>query len=225
MSDNKGISKSIFEDLDIDFSDMLEEPKAFAARVKAKASELEVILKSDTSVSALEQKVRDESKNAEVPTVVNEILDDLYQATDEATLPELVKTIERARLLVKELETAFSSRVMYDSVKDNSPVNDKKLAHFQHKRLREAYESYATFVEVFKEIKLPVINGVSGNFGSATPLERIVFEYIPTNEQFMNPHPVIRRLGLTDKLHSVADLIEYLQEHEDAPVNVKKVKL
>jgi hypothetical protein len=213
---------SIFEDLGIDFSDMMTDHKAFSERCLAEERKLADILKSDTSVKTFERRVLDEAAEASTPDKAVELFDAIYELGDTVSLPELARMIESARTLVKDLETALHQRAVIEATTGNSPVSDKRFAHYQHTKLREAYEQYRKFVASFFKVELKMIKGISGNFGSSlSPLERFTFEI--NGEQFMSPHPVIRRLGKSEELHTIADLLEYIEANPDAPVIVRKV--
>lgn len=213
---------SIFEDLEIDTTDMLNEPEAFAARVVAKAKELEAILKSDTSVASYEKQVREQAKGQKISEDILPYVNDIYEIGETASLEDLVHLIDLARNLVKDLETAFHSRAVYESTRKTSPIADKRVAHAQHVKLRKAYDGFRQFCKLFNDYNPPVINGQSGNFGSnLSPLKTYIFEI--DGDEFMNHFPVIRRLGKVDELTSLMDLLEYLEENPDSPVTVREV--
>lgn len=214
---------SIFEDLEIDTSDLLTEPAEFAKRVIAKANELESVLKSDTSVSSFKRQIESRSRSIKCPENIQQMFVDIYAAADESSLEELVKIIDQAKELVRDLDTAFHSRAAYDSVKEKSPLADKRVAHAQHVKLREAYDSFSKFAKMFFDYTPPIIKGQSGNFGSSlSPLKTYVF--VIDGDEFMNHFPVIRRLGMNEELKTLMDLLEYLDNHPEAPVEVKEVQ-
>jgi hypothetical protein len=95
---------SIFEDLGIDFSDMMTDHKAFSERCLAEERKLADILKSDTSVKTFERRVLDEAAEASTPDKAVELFDAIYELGDTVSLPELARMIESARTLVKDLE-------------------------------------------------------------------------------------------------------------------------
>jgi hypothetical protein len=228
------MNRSIFEDLEIEFDDMLSNPKELAKRVMAKANELVATLESDSSVSKYEEAIKNSAasfdQSMETRGFIKFLREDLYSHCDAAPLEEVALVLENMRNAVREIETLFHSRSVYEATRSTSPLANKKVALYQHQRLREAYEAFRTFAQLMltdakgENILLPTIKAKSGNFGSGlSPLKSYVFTF-ENGDMFMNHFAVARRLGIHKEGFTLMDLLEYLEATPDAPLSVSEVQ-
>lgn len=228
------MNKSIFEDLEIDHSDMLTNPQAFAKRVLAVAAELEATLNSSSSVSKFEDQIKEDAKtfdaSEQMQKIVKTLRNDIYEYCDSAPLEEVTIILENMRIAVREIETLFHSRAMYEATRSTSPLANKKVALYQHQRLRESWEVYRRFAQMMltnekgNPVMLPGIKAKSGNFGSGlSPLKTYVFTF-DNGDSFVNHFAVMRKLGIHQDNSTLMDLLEYLEANPDAPVSVSEVQ-
>ena len=70
------MGNAIFDDLEIDHSDMLSNPEGFASRVYEAADRLKAICKSDTSTNAFMEKYKTEGEK--IPQSLQDIIDNYY---------------------------------------------------------------------------------------------------------------------------------------------------
>lgn len=213
-------NNAIFEDLEIDFSDMLSNPEGFAERVYSRAEELKAICKADTSTNAYMEKYKDNSLPA--PDSILSSFNQIYEDIDAADLDYMVDAIKQAKKLVSDLETAFRDRCMRQAAKDGLATGDKRVAHAQYTRLKDDFNLYVKSIGMFtfgKEANLRTLPSLPGNYGSGTSnLINYIFEL--DGEQYRNHHVVCRKLGIEVK--SLFDLLEYLEENETGVI-VKEV--
>jgi hypothetical protein len=222
------MNKSIFEDLEIDHSDMLTAPKEFSQRVMKVVENLVATLESDSSVSKFEEQIKNSASSFEqsASTVgyIKMLREDMYSHCDEAPLEEVAIILENLRLAVKEVENLFHSRSVFEATRSSSPLANKKVALYQHQRLREAWDVYRNFAQLMLDVNLPNIKAKSGNFGSGlSPLKQYVFTF-ENGDAFMNHFAVMRRLGIYKDGATLMDLLEYLEANPDAPVAVTQVQ-
>ena len=90
---------AILDDLEIDSSDMLSNPRAFADRVVAKSQELRKILKESISVASYTENVREASEKEKVPAHIQKMIDDLYIAVDALPVEQIQPVIVAVRRL------------------------------------------------------------------------------------------------------------------------------
>jgi len=215
------------EDLDISTDSMLRDPDEFAALCIAKAEELKAICKEDTSVNALERKIRSEGEHVKIPTVLSEILMDFYQNADDISAQEIIPCIEELRILLKDMENMFRSKVMTEALNSTSPMANKKIAHIQYTRLREAYNSYRRLAKLLFELdeSLPEIESLPGNYGDGPVALDSLAYYLPNEPDvpWYSPYSVAKKLGI--QIKSIKDLLDYLRDHPECGVVVKKVVL
>ena len=215
------MANAIFEDLEIDFHDMLSNPEGFAERVYAKAEELKAICKADTSVKAFEERYKENAKP--LPKIVADGFNDIYEDIDSIDLEYMVEAIKAARQLVSDLETAFKDRCIRQAAKDGTAVGDKRLAHAQYTRLKDVFNLYVKSIGMFAALKtfdLKPLPNLPGNYGGGTTsFIHYVFEL--DGEQYRNHHIVCRKLGID--IRSLVDLLEYI-ENNDTGVVVKEMQ-
>ena len=215
------MGNAIFEDLEIDFRDMMSNPEGFAQRVYEAADELRAICKADTSTNAFMERYKDTGQ-----PVPQNILDDfnkVYENIDTIELDFMVDAIKQAKKLVSDLEVAFRDRCIRQAAREGTAIGDKRVAHAQYSRLKDDFNLYVKAISLFafgKDLDLKPLPNLPGNYGSGTTnLIQYVFEF--EGEQYRNHHVVCRKLGI--ETMSLMDLLEYLEEN-DSGVIVKEVQ-
>jgi hypothetical protein len=215
------MGNAIFTDLEIDYSDMLSDPQEFMSRVYEAADSLKEVLRSDTSLKAMEAKFKENIQPA--PVEVTKVLNDLYQQADEMPLEFLLDTIQQARKFVNDLETMFTDRCIYEAANQNNTVADKRTAHEQYMRLKDSTNQYIAALKVLKaheNYNFKPLPNMPGNYGGGSNnLIRYVFEY--QGEQYRNHRVICRALEIP--MGNLMDCLEYIQSHPDCGVTVKKV--
>jgi len=163
------VANAIFEDLMIDFSDMLSDPESFAARVYDAADRLRDICKADTSVQAFTERYRKEAKP--LPDSIVAGFDMVYEDVDSIELDYMVEAIKAAKKLVSDLETAFKDRCIRQAATDGTAIGDKRLAHAQYTRLKDDFNLYVKSIGMFsfmKQVDLKPLPNLPGNYGGGT---------------------------------------------------------
>jgi hypothetical protein len=215
------LANAIFEDLEIDFSDMLSNPEGFAQRVYDKAEELRAICKADTSTAAFMERYKDQGET--VPEEILQEFNSLYENIDAVDLSYMVDAIKQAKKLVSDLETAFRDRCMRQAAKEGIAIGNKRVAHAQYTRLKDDFNLYVKSIGMFafgKTADLKTLPALPGNYGvGSSAFVNYIFEV--DGEQYRNHHVICRKLGIEVK--SLFDLLEYLETHE-TDVIVKEVQ-
>ena len=222
------LTPSIFEDLEIDTSDMQTNPAAFADRCIKAANSLVDILRKDTSIGAYEREIRARAKDHTPSAKASEFFEEfdyILEMCENFDLEEVAMAIELSRQLTKNLENMLHSRAIAEATSSDSPLEHKKIAHSQHQKLRTAYEAWAKFAFLFNGYKAPIMKAQSGNFGNnvSSTTRHVYFVY--EDYEGINHYPVIRRLGLVDEIKDRMGLIEYVNEHPDCGVIMKEYVL
>lgn len=215
------MGNAIFDDLEIDHSDMLSNPEGFAQRVYEAADKLRAICKADTSSNAFMERFKAQAE--EMPENVSDIINNFYDAVDDIELKYMVDAIDKAKKLVRDLETAFRDRCIREAAKEGTDIGDKRVAHAQYTRLKDDFNLFVKAIGLFtagKEANLKPLPNLPGNYGSSSStLVNYVFEL--DGEQFRNHRAVCRKLGI--ELRSLMDLLEYIENNE-TDVIVKEVQ-
>ena len=180
------MANAIFEDLEIDFHDMLSNPQGFAERVYEKAEELKAICKADTSTAAFMERYKDIGE--EIPEEIRADFDLTYEDIDQIDLKYMVDAIKQARKLVSDLETAFRDRCIRQAAKEGTAIGNKRVAHAQYTRLKDDFNLYVKSIGMFafgKDADLKPLPNLPGNYGSgSSTLINYVFEI--DGEQYRN---------------------------------------
>lgn len=220
------MGNAIFEDLDIDTDLMLTKPAAFIEQVYSAADTLRETLKADTSIAAITRRYEDSGTEADVS--IHVLLNAVYTYADELSVEQMPAIIEASRKLTRDLEAAFRDRVIEDSSRNSKDVKDKKLAAALYKDLREMFNSYLQYMnmffkkslngEVYKE--LPSMPGNYGN--STTGLKHYTF-IIGDDEDnvYRQPAAVCRKLNLP-VMHLYDEFLAYVVEHPELNIHVKE---
>jgi uncharacterized protein (DUF2384 family) len=215
------VSNAIFVDLDIEYKDVImSDPPEFHRRVWEVAEQLKEICRSDTSVSSLEKKYRTLSKKDDVNKEITSLLEDYYKQVDDVPLNEMPAYIDAARTLVKDLETAFKDRCVYESTRESSAVSDKRIAHAQYTRLRDVYNNWVKAIVLFNdeedratwEFEPSPLPPLPGNYGSGlSPLKSYV--YTIGTDEYRNHRAVCKLLSIP--VMNTTDFHDWLEANAD----------
>jgi hypothetical protein len=224
------MANSAFKDSEIDYTDMMTDPHAFADRVWAKAEELKEICKADISIASLTRQMEEAKTSTPADDSIHVLLNGVYKYADDLPLEQMPAIIAAARQLVSDLETQFKDRIIYEAAKQADPSKDKKLAHAYYMDLRKAFNSYVEFVNGFGPEMIPTLKtqgelktipALPGNFGgSTTALKHYVFIY--NGEELRNPAALSVELGI-ERIVMYDDMLAYLEAHPEHEVVVKVV--
>jgi hypothetical protein len=210
------MGNAIFDDLEIDWSDMMTDPQAFSIRVHEAADKLKDICKADMSVASFTEQHKKNAK--ELPDIIKQGFDEIYEDVDSIDLDYMVNAIAAAKKLVADLEVAFKDRCIREAARDGMAISDKRVAHAQYTRLKDDYNLYVKAIGIFthgKDLDLKTLPNLPGNYGSGTTsFIHYVFEM--GGEQYRNHYAVCRKLGIDTM--PLTDFLEYLEQHETGVV-------
>jgi len=219
------ISKNIFRDLEINVDNMMDDPAAFASEVYAAASKLTEVLNHDTSMRNARADVRaDANKDRAAKTVANKQWDKEIQSitdwSETTDLHVLFHFIADLKELARDLELTFDQRATNEMIRNSPTPVDKRLAHEQYKTLRDAFETYRSFINLVVDdnIVLVPLKAKTGNFGGAAKRTYIAFTVGKDKTPMHNYKMVGRLLGIEDELNSPMDLVERLTEEMECQV-------
>lgn len=214
------MSDAAFEDLELDFSDMMTNPTAFAKRVNHKAEELREGLKEDQSTAALMRRFKEIEKPAD--TSIHVLLNAVYNMADEELPLEQMPAIMTAvKKLMGDLETLFDDLAIRHLASESKSITNKKVLHAQYVTLRERFNDYADFMNGFMKQSIEKLPSLPGNYGRpSSGLKHYVFEY--NGEQYRNPRALCRKIGI-EPISMYDKMLEYLDEHPEHDVLIKEV--
>lgn len=242
---------NIFQDLEIDTTGFMDDPDAIKRFTKdvleAEKFLVEILNSSGPSVSSIEEDAMREFKdNPAVKKAVQKLIinpcmaadkndTNTYLMTFEQTVNSLFEAAENADLSVaygmmialkklsSDIENAIHDRAKMESTSQHDSLQDKKLAQIQHKRLREAWETYCKFVKLFHGMELPKIKARPGNYAPSLT-EHYQYQFPGEDDVMYNYRVVAQRLGIYYEGMKFMDIFEYCMDHPDE-ISVKKVSL
>lgn len=213
------MSNIIYDDLEIDYSDMMSDIEAFSERVNKKAEELREIMRSSNSVQDFLGSIKN------VPTTkkaaIEQAIGSIYKIADEAEIEEIESIISLTKALVRDLETLKWWKAG-NIVAQSTSILDKRTAHEQYMRLREAYNQYAEAITVLGLGNPEKLKSMPGNYGATAGLPQYIFFEGDSEEGYRNHFAVAKKLNQTFK--SLMDAVEYVRSNPDCGYVVKEVQ-
>jgi hypothetical protein len=223
---SNGVSGTILEELQIRKENMFKDPDAFSEDCMRAADELKGILKEDKSLSSYKASSKDEAKSLELPQKIKEELDCLYGSIDTFEPSQIYQIIDHMKNYIHDLEYMAENKLAQKLTAESSSIMDKRLAHSLYVKLYKMYGHYLETIKILDpNIKLPTLKSLPGNYGAGpSPLKNYYFYFddTPEDDPYTFYQTVIRKLGLSDKLHSFMDLMEYIEENPNCGVVVRE---
>lgn len=210
----------IFEDLEIDFKNMMKDPETFCSAVEAKAEELKGTLKENNSVEVFMKGLPKSTFNkAESQKPLLEI----YEAAETMPLENLQELADLFRDYAKSIEALIYSRAIKE-ITSTQGVTDKQLIHDQYCRLRDSYAKVLKSFDILdiKHNGKPLA-AMPGNYGSPVGLSapRYAFFFDGDDEPYINYRVVCRKLGI-EPFSTYMDTVDYLKSNPGLGVTVKE---
>jgi hypothetical protein len=213
------VSNSIYEDLEIDFSDMMKDPEAFKTRVFAKAEELKGILKEDNSIENYLNRLPKLTDRSGVGKFTDE-LDGLYTwADNNLSIQEIMEVAKYLDKLAGQFRYMAKDKAASE-LASNIDRMDKATAHSQYQALRAAFGEWVKAMKVFGLGEYENLPSMPGNYGQSTLLIHYIFVEKESGEQYRNPRVVSRKLGREPM--NLMDAVEFI-ENNDTNFEVKKL--
>ena len=229
MSEEKNQVSIILEDLEVDSSDMMSDPKAFIVRIIKKSKELANILDSKSTISEHERMFKEKAyKNEAAKDKAQEIFDSFYATIVEQEPEVLVNLLTMFADLISVANSSVRSMSMRTS---GSAALSKKQINLLYIKLKKTYETYISFMKLFHANEIgvpPVIPPKKGNFSDGYSSSGVkTFEFTLDGLDFVNPFVVANKLGLkVDHYMDLPDLILSMKEDgKDLVINGIKVEL
>jgi hypothetical protein len=141
---------NIFQDLQIDYSNMMNDPQDFHAQCVREADKLRDILKADISPeSVLKGIVAENEVTPNELKHVQTVIDEVYNiADDQLSVVAMLELASQLKKLAKDLEYLARDKVMLQISKDNEGQIDKALAFDLYKELRERHNNWYDSMEM-----------------------------------------------------------------------------
>ena len=217
---------AILEDLEIDSSDMLSDPKAFARRINNKANELRGILRNSVSVATHTEDIKDKAKGTKVPSHIQKMLDDLYSAIDDLDDPaDVIPCVDAIRRMVGDTDYIFKDKVSREVTQMSASVMDKRVAHQLYIGLKKLYDHFVVTISIIDKkmaASFPTIPTMSGNYGgNLEPLKTYLYVFDDSPEEsYWNWYSVARKLGIYEDTKNYQDFVEYLDNNPNCGITV-----
>jgi hypothetical protein len=229
MSNAKEQFNQVLADLEVDSSDMMDNPKKFIDRVIAKSKELAKQLDARGTLAEHERLFKDNAvKNVDAKAKAEEIYEIISQLIAEQDAEVLVNLLP----LMTDVTSMMSSSIRSMSMRSgNVTTLSKKQINMLYIKLKKTYETYITFMEFFDPDKIyksnPVIPPKKGNYSDHSVSSGIkTFIFMIDGNEWINPFPVAKLLGITMKHYmDLPDAIRRLQPNGDEKINGHEVKL
>lgn len=229
MADKSEMFSQVLEDLQVDASDMMTEPKKFIQRVMLKANELAKQLDAKSTLSDVERAFKEKAlKNEDAFNKAEEIFNEFYNKVSELEPEVLVNLLT----MIPDLLSMANSSVRSMSMRTSGTAQlSKKQVNLLYIRLKNLYEAYITFMKFFHPDEIgtpPVIVAKKGNFSDFSSTSGIkVFEFIIDGNSYLNPFSVADKLGIKVKHYmDLPDAITDLQkDNPETLINGFKVEL
>jgi hypothetical protein len=202
----------VLADLEVDSSDMMDNPKAFITRVITKSKELSAQLDARSTIGESEKRFKESAlKNKDAQEKAKEIFDNIYDVVSEQEPDVLVNIMA----LMPDLIQLMNSSVRSMSMRSGNVTSlSKRQINLLYIKLKNTYETYIQFMKLFQPDKIgipPVIPPKKGNFSDHTATMGIkTFEFVIDGEPWINPFAVAKELGL--KIEFYMDLPEMIEK-------------
>ena len=210
-------NKSIFVDLEIESDLMMTDPELFASQVISMGDELTSIFTGKTSVKGATDDATKQARTNHVAKEmarvnVSDIHETINSKAEEMDLDELYHTIAEMKSVVESLELTFHSRARNDMIMNTPNIEDKKLAHSQYKKLREAFGAFIVFSELMHDKTYVNLKPRTGNYqGDASTFPAYRYE----GEVYQNYRAVAKLVGWNpDDYRSHMDLVEKIRAED-----------
>ncbi len=208
----------IFDDLEIDFSNMLEDREGFAKQCLEKAEELKSIMRGNTSISAHISKAPpyegDYKEFDKLTTALYGYAEDNFPISAYKTLAK------KLRKLADSIEYLATVKAVAE-LSDTVSVMDKATAAAQYSRLREAYNQWCEAVKLFDMGEFEKLKPMTGNYGGDAALVHYEFFFPGESEGYRMHLSVCRKLGI--ELRNLMDTIDYIHSHPETGVTIKQL--
>jgi hypothetical protein len=227
---------NIFQDLQIDYSNMMSDPQDFHSQCVNAAEKLKDILKADISVEhILKTTLENESPTPEQTAKIKHFITLDYEEADETmSVVEIMEYSAQLKKLAKDLEFLARDKVMLEMSKNDETNIDKSLAFDLYKELRERHNAWVDGMEMLSGFdenintamtdieKLP---SMPGNYGKGPQtLVHYIFRFGDEDDVYRIHHSVLRRLEkeghVIDTHMNLMDAVDYLRANPELKVSI-----
>ena len=229
MPNQKEIFNQVLADLEIDNSDMMDNPKPFIDKVIAKSKELAKQLDAKGTLSEHERTFKEKAmKNTEAKAKAEELYEQIYALVADQDPEVLVNLLG----FFPEVTSMMASSIRSMSMRSgNVTTLSKKQINLLYIKLKKTYETYITFMQFFSPELIyknpPVIPPKKGNYSDHSATSGIkTYLFIIDGAEWINPFPVAKLLGIDMKHYmDLPQAIEKLQADGNEKINGHTVKL
>lgn len=229
MANAKEQFNQVLADLEVDSSDMMDDPKKFIDRVVAKSKELAKQLDSKGTLSEHERTFKEKAmKNTSAKEKAEELYEEIYALIADQDPEVLVNLMP----LITDITSMMNSSVRSMSMRSgNVTTLSKKQINLLYIKLKKTYETYIQFMEFFQPDAIyshnPVIPPKKGNYSDHSSTSGIkTYEFIIDGVSWINPFPVAKLLEIEIKHYmDLPDQIRKLQPTGNEKILGHTVKL
>lgn len=201
----------IFQDLDIDYSDMQENPKAFALRVFEASKKLGLQLDQKNTLTDFIERFNYEASHDKQAQLVAEdfvarMEEEIYNFTPEV----MVNILARMPGLTQEMHSIVRS-----TAQRKGNLFSRKRVHGMYVQLRKCYEAHVSFWKMFNEEAMkgvPIMPAKSGNYSDETSRGITEYVFYIGNTEYYNYYNCARVLGI--EIKNYMDIVEYFNTHD-----------
>lgn len=199
---------NIFQDLQIDYSNMMTDPQDFHQQCVNEAEKLKDILKADISVEhILKTRLENEEVTPELAADIKATISNVYTSADNNySVNAMVELASQLKQLAKDLEYLARDKIMLEMSATN-PSIDKSLAFDLYKELREKHNSWidamqmlAGFNNSIDASNLEKLQPMPGNYGKPVNLIHYIFRVDDEDDIYRTHNAVLHRLVKDGKL-------------------------
>lgn len=225
---------NIFQDLQIDYSNMMSDPQDFHSQCVNAAERLKDVLKADISVEHILKTTLDNT--TVTPDFMNRIkghVSYLYEEADEVmNVIEIMEYAAQLKKLAKDLEFLARDKVMLEMSKNDAHSIDKSLAFDLYKELRERHNAWVDGMEMLSGFdssidmdEIEKLPSMPGNYGKGPQtLVHYIFRFNDEDDIYRIHHTVLRRLEKEgheiDTHMNLMDFMDYLKVHPELKISV-----
>jgi predicted house-cleaning noncanonical NTP pyrophosphatase (MazG superfamily) len=219
----------VLADLEVDSSDMMDNPKQFIDRVIAKSKELAKQLDARGTLSEHERTFKEKAmKNTDAKAKAEVLYEQIYELIADQDPEVLVNLMP----LIADITSMMNSSIRSMSMRSgNVTTLSKRQINLLYIKLKKTYETYIQFMQFFQPEMIykqpPVIPPKKGNYSDHSATSGIkTYQFIIDGAEWINPFPVAKLLEIEMKHYmDLPDAIRKLQPTGNEKIKGHTVKL
>jgi len=219
---------NIFQDLQIDYSNMMNDPQDFHSQCVRESNRLKDILKADISPeSILKGIVADNDVTPTEVTNIQDMVGKVYETADnEMSVVAMLELADQLKKLAKNLEYLARDKVMLQISKaaESTGFIDKSLAFDLYKELRERHNDWYSSMELLagfdpelanKLTTIEKLPALPGNYSKGPQnLAHYIYRIDDDEDIFRTHYGVLRELNKRNPQLSINTTMNLMDAHD-----------